>query len=36
MYRSAVMGEEGVEKWTQCTALWYTFVECGGGSAVVS
>lgn len=36
MYRSAVMGEQGVEEWAQHTALWYTCVECGGGSAGVS
>lgn len=36
MYRSAVLGEEGVAGWAQHTALWYTCVECGDGSAGVS
>uniref|UniRef100_A0A3Q3F8Y3 Endosomal/lysosomal proton channel TMEM175 n=1 Tax=Labrus bergylta TaxID=56723 RepID=A0A3Q3F8Y3_9LABR len=35
MYRSAVVGEEGVEEWAQHTALWYACVECDGGGAGV-
>ena len=35
MYRSAVMGEEGVEEWTQHAALWYASVDGEGGGAVV-
>ena len=33
MYSSAVVGEEGVEKRTQHTALWHTGFECNSGGA---
>lgn len=36
MYRSAVVGEEGVEEWAKHTALWYACVECDGGGVGMS